>query len=348
MVRRLPAQTKKMSKIAYLVFGYKNPQLLQRTINTLTTKRCAFFVHIDKKVDISQFSRIRDHNVFFADKRVVVRWGEFSGVDAILLLIRQALDSAARYEHFVLLSGSEYPLRSGRYIESYLERNQGSEFISLLKMPSPGKPVSRVSIRRPESDKRVRRLSWGVLAKLGLAERDYRKCLKGLEPYSGITWWTLSRTACQYVVDFTIDNPHVAMFFRDSFAPEESFIHTVLGNSPLRDRARGNLLFEDWSPMGGDPRMAVRGLLPRTLTKEHIASFEAQEEVMLDDCYGRREALFARKFSDEQLDLVNRLDALIARKEDREPCLSGPAISGQTPLRFGDAHGGTSCGEVQN
>jgi hypothetical protein len=307
-----------MSKVAYLVFAYKNPQLLKRAMKRLSTEHCAFFVHIDQKIDINQFSCISGDNVFFADKRVVVHWGEFSGIDAILLLIRQALGRPERYDHFVLLSGSEYPLRSGRYIHTFLKENKGLEFISLLKMPSPGKPISRINTLRLESDKPARRLGWNVLAKVGLAERDYRQYLEGLEPYSGITWWTLSRNACEYVLRFTESNPHVERFFRDTFAPEESFIHTVLGNSPLRDRVRGNCLFEDWTWPGGDPRQAVRGRLPQNLTSRHVAFFEAQEKIRLDDCYGRREAFFARKFSDDKLDLVDRLDAMIMRKEERD------------------------------
>jgi Core-2/I-Branching enzyme len=320
-----------MSKIAYLVFAYKNPQLLKRAIKTLSTGHCAFFVHIDQKIDIGQFSCISGDNVFFTDKRVVVYWGEFSGIDAILLLIRQALGRPERYDHFVLLSGSEYPLRSSRYIHTFLEENQGLEFISLMKMPSPGKPISRISTLRLESDQPVRRMGWRVLAKVGLAERDYRQHLGGLEPYSGITWWTLSRNACEYVVRFTESKPHVERFFRDTFAPEESFIHTILGNSPLRDRVRGNSLFEDWTPPGGDTRRAVRGHLPQNLTSQHVAFFEAQDKVWLDDFYGRREALFARKFSDDKLDLVDRLDQMTLRKEERSlgtedcsrPCGSG-------------------------
>jgi hypothetical protein len=194
-----------------------------------------------------------------------------------------------------------------------------------MKMPSPGKPLSRISTRRLESHKPLRRLGWRALAKVGLAERNYRQHLRGLEPYSGITWWTLSRNACEYVVRFADRNPHVEQFFRDTFAPEETFVHTIVGNSPLRDRVRGNLLFEDWTPPGGDPRRAVRGQLPQPLTSEHVAWFEAQEQVWLEDFYGRREALFARKLSDDRLDLIDRLERMISRKEARTHAVLGSA-----------------------
>ena len=57
-------------------------------------------------------------------------------------------------------------------------------------------------------------------------------------------------------------------------------------------------------------------LFPQILTSQHVALFEAQEKVWLDDIYGRREALFARRLSDDKLDLVDRLEGMIMRKEE--------------------------------
>lgn len=297
-----------MSKVAYLVFAYKNPQVLKRAITKLSSEDCAFFVHIDKKSRIDQFSCIRGENVFFSDQRIPVYWAEFSGVDAILILIRQALERREHYDYLVLLSGSEYPLRSGRYIHAFLEENRGLEFISMVKMPAPGKPISRINTLRFTSDKPVRRLAFRALAKVGLAQRDYRKYLEGLEPYSGITWWALSRNACEYILWFMEQNPHVENYFRYTHAPEESFFHTILGNSPFRPRIRGNLLYEDWPP--------YNALGPLMITGRHVAFFEAQEKICIQDVYGRREVLFARKFSEDNLDLLERIDEMIRRKEE--------------------------------
>jgi hypothetical protein len=297
-----------MLKVAYLVFAYKNPQVLKRTIQRLSSEDCAFFVHIDQKSDMDQFSSIRGENIFFSDRRIPVYWAEFSGIEAILLLIRQALERPEHYDYFVLLSGSEYPLRSGRYIHAFLEENRDLEFISMVKMPAPGKPISRINTLRYPSDKPIRRFAFRALAKVGLANRDYRKYLEGLEPYSGITWWGLSRNACEYIVRFMETNPHVEKYFRCTHAPEESFFHTILGNSPLRSQMRGNLLYEDWPPIG------ARG--PAMITDRHVAFFETQEKICVEDAYGRHEALFARKLSDDNLDLLDRIDAMIRRKEE--------------------------------
>src|SRR5688572_32705141 len=108
-------------KIAYLVFAYKNPALVRRTVEWLSSESSSFFIHIDAKHDLDQFSAIKGQNVFFTSKRIPVYWAEFSGVEAILLLICEALASSRSHDYFVLLSGSEFPLRNRQYIERFLE-----------------------------------------------------------------------------------------------------------------------------------------------------------------------------------------------------------------------------------
>jgi hypothetical protein len=293
---------------AYLVFAYKNPKLLERVIGRLSSENCAFFIHIDKKVAIEEFSSIQGENVFFSEERLPVYWAEFSGIQAILLLLRQALRGPQSYDYFVLLSGSEYPVRSSRYIHKFLEENRGQEFMNIVKMPNEaaGKPISRINTLRIQSSKPYRRFATRVMAKMGLAQRDYKKYLGNLEPYAGNTWWALSKDACKYIVEFVERNPRVEEFFQNVFAPEETFFHTILGNSPFRPRIRRNLVYEDWSTQGAHPAM---------VDDQHVRFFEAREKVEINDVYGSGELVFARKFSDDGLDLLERIDDMIKRKE---------------------------------
>jgi hypothetical protein len=291
-------------KIAYLFFAYKNPELVKKTIEHLSSKDSAFFIHIDSKSDLGMFGTITGDNIFFSEKRVPVYWGEFSGVRAIQLLILQALTWTQNYDYFVLLSGSEYPLKRKKYIHSFFESNRGAEFMSMVKMPNAeaGKPISRINTLRIQSSRPVYRLVVRILAKLGFAQRDYRKYLGSLEPYSGHTWWALTRDACQYIIDFEKGNQQVVRYFEDTFAPEEMFFHTILGNSPFKSKIRRNLVYEDWSARGSHPVM---------INEQHIASFATQEKVTLCDAYGSGEVLFARKFSDDNLDMVRKIEQIM-------------------------------------
>ena len=272
----------------------------------LSTPDCAFYVHVDKKSDISDFSGIYGDNVFMSEQRVPVYWAEFSQVEVAMLLIRQALASSANYDYFALLHGSDYPLQSGQYIRRFLEANSGAEFISMVRVPAPGYPLTRINHLWYPSDQPIKRFVMRALGKIGLAERDYRAYLCGLEAYAGDACWTLSRAACLFILEFMQANPHVVRFFRDSFGPDETFFHTILGNSPFGRRARRSVLYTDWP--GGGPH-------PSLLDEKQISYFEQQERICVEDQFGPGEALFARKFSDTNLDLVDRMDALIQRKE---------------------------------
>jgi Core-2/I-Branching enzyme len=297
---------KREMKIAYLVLAHNNPQVLKRAVERLSCDGCSFFIHIDKKSDIQRFSAIRRESVFLTEKRIPVHWGEFSQVEAILALLRQAVKAPLEYDYFVLLSGTDYPLRSAKYIQKFLEEHRGVEFTSMVKVPAPGKPLSRINTLRFPSNKPIRRFAVRVLAKLGMAQRDYRKYLGSIDLYSGSTWWALTRDACLYILKFVEHNPQFVRYFENVFAADEAFFHTILGNSSFKSRLRRNLLYDDWSAQAPHPAM---------INGRHLALFEGQEKVCMNDVYGIGEVLFARKFSDESLDLLQRVDVMIERKE---------------------------------
>src|SRR5204863_7060396 len=114
------------------------------------------------------FALIKGENILFIEQRIPVYWAEFSGVEAILLLLRQALKAPDNYDYFALLSGSEYPLKSAKYIHAFLDSNRGVEFMNIVKMPNEeaGKPISRINTVRVPSHRPFLRLSMRVLARL--------------------------------------------------------------------------------------------------------------------------------------------------------------------------------------
>jgi hypothetical protein len=180
--------------------------------------------------------------------------------------------------------------------------------MTIVKMPNEqaGKPISRINTLRMPSSRPVYRFLTRVLAKVGMAHRDYRRYLGHLVPYSGLTWWALTREACEYILEFKERNPRVVRFYESTFAPEETFFHTALGNSHFFPRMRRNLLFEDWSGGGARPAM---------INEKHVAFFEAQDEVQVQDLNGPGELLFARKLSDENSEILDRIDRMIERKD---------------------------------
>lgn len=296
-------------KLAYLVIAHRNPKLLKKEVEALSDGDCAFFIHIDKKSNLEEFSGIQGHNVFFID-RIPVYWGEFSLVQATVALLRQAMTAMVAFDYFVLLSGSEYPLKSPQQIQSFFQANKGSEFMNLVKVPNEaaGKPLARINtLAASHESPAFVRLAIKGMARIGLAQRDYRKQLGDLEPYSGSTWWALTRDACQYALEFLEHNPRLTEFFKNTFASDEALLHTILGNSKFGTRTRRNLIYEDWSASAASPAM---------LNARHVALFESSDAIYGNDVYGSGELLFARKFSDESIELVERIDEMIARRKE--------------------------------
>lgn len=297
-------------KIAYLVVAHRNPILLSREISLLQSDDADFFIHIDAKSDLDAFRRSVKSPVVFLEKRRNVHWAGFSIVQATLDLIELALQGPQLYEYFVLLGASEYPLRSREYIHRFLEEQSGFEFIDLVKLPSDlaRKPLSHINKFCIESSVSFIRRGIGLITRLRVFQRDYLKGLQGLTPYGGEMWWALSRQACEYVIQFIRTHPEIVRFFRHVQVPDETFIHTILGNSKFLARIKRNLSFRDWS--GG-------GRHPATISERHLELFEAVGPVIQEDVFGRGEALFARKFSDADSHLLDRIEAMIAMKESK-------------------------------
>ena len=298
-------------KIAYLVLAHKNPALIQKQIDFLSSEDSAFFIHIDAKSKIDEFLSCNGRNVFFSTERVAVYWAEYSMIDAIVILIQQALSASQKYDYFVLLSGSDYPIRSKQYIQRFFENSRGTEFISLVEIPNiqAGIPLSKITTLRIPSNRPVYRFLIKLAAKLGFAQRDYKKYLGSLRPYGGVTWWALTRDACQYLLEFMEQHESICQYFKGTFAPDETFFHTILGNSAFEPHIRRCVMYDDWT--AADPHSGH----PAEIGEEQLHFFEASEKVMVDDVFGPGEMLFARKFSDENLDLVDRLEKIIKQKE---------------------------------
>ena len=296
-------------KVAYLIITHRNPRLLQRLIQHVSGEDSSFFIHVDAKADFNKFVGISGENVHFTCNRIPVYWGEFSQVTASLVLIEEALAARYKPDYLMLLTGSEFPLRSRDYIHHFLQRQRGREFITLARTPSPD-PLERINTIRFPVKQPVRRFVFRGLAKVGLASRDHRKYFGELEPYSGIGSWALTREACHYILDFTKRDRTIAKFFQYVHASDEAYIHTILGNSPYRAKAQRCFLFEDWSGCVHHPRM---------IDEQHLRYFESQPEVIVTDCDGTSEVLFARKYSDDRFDMVEATSAMIARKEGLTP-----------------------------
>jgi Core-2/I-Branching enzyme len=310
-------------KIAYLITAYDNPSHLGRLLDAILTPQSAAYIHIDGKFPIEPFEHCRRDKVHFLQDRVRIYWGEFSMVEATLRLMRAALRSPERFDYLMLISGTDYPIRPATELEAFLEANAGTQFMNMVEMPNDtlGKPLARLQRYKLQTGERlggVRRRIRAALVKAGLmpAARNYQRALGARRPFGGSTWWTLTREACEYILDFVSRERAFVRFYRYSVIPDEGMFHTIIGNSQFAHRVRRNLGYTDWRACGNHPEL---------IGPDHVRRFVSEPNVRSDDKYGPGKIFFARKFSDRAATLVDELEAHLKSRAQ-------PSVSADRPV----------------
>jgi len=301
-----------MIKIAYLILSHNNPNHFRRLIRSISSEYSSLFIHIDQKSNINDFLSVQKNGVYFIKNRLQIYYSDWSQIEATLALLRYAINCKNSFDYYVLLSGTDYPLQSNSYINDFFQNNSGLNFINMVKMPCEevGKPEYRLSTYRQRSDDhKIEIISRKFFKKIGFIpqNRDYKRHLRGLIPYGGSQWFALTKQACRYILEFSERRKKIVNFFENSFTPSEMFFQTILGNSSFNLKTANNLTYTDWS---------AGSMHPATLSEKHIDLFNTKGKIMYKDVYGEREILFARKFSDEKPELVDRLDKIIQRKQN--------------------------------
>ena len=264
-------------RIAYLVMAHEHPQNLGDLISQLDTDNVGFFVHVDRKVDITPFIKSAGgrKNVTFLNVRKSVAWAGYSMVEVELMLMREAVKG--EYDYYKLLSGICFPIKSNREIFSLLEEHRGMEFIYYWGRaggPSarrlnyyyfmdaiPHSPALKGDeyFRREENVLRYlaktflrKPLStlywltfWAIFHKKNSFLRRYipkRKYTLEVVPHCGDTWWCISHACAQYVLNFIEKNPKFVKFYRYVYAPEEMVVVTIVMNSHFASKVFGKII----------------------------------------------------------------------------------------------------------
>ena len=271
--------------VAYIVSAYKNLGQLDRLVRRLRTDRSFVAVHVDKKTDDEEYDALVGAlseltNVHFLSRHVC-HWGGFGHVRATLKGIDALLRRQTPFDHLVLLTGQDYPIKSNEWIERFFVENAGTSFMAHSPLPSgwwsPRGGLDEIEYWHLRWYRRHVRLPW---------KRDFPP---GLRPFGGGAYWCLSRECVEYVAEFARARRDVVEFFKHVDIPDEIFFQTVVMNSDLAGSVvNDNLRYIDWS----------RGPRPAIL--------EARDFEGLRDS----RKLFARKFDVSQdvdvLDLIDR------------------------------------------
>lgn len=250
-------------KQAVLITAYTNIQHLIDITNSLSGD-FEFYIHIDKKSKLSQqdISLLSGKkNIAFISQQYSINWGGINHLLAILLLLEKSLENN-QIQYFHLITGHDFPIKSGKEISDFLEKNKGHEFLEIVKLPYDkweNGGYDRL-LYYNLYDLVNGRNGWGKffvkkLIKLQKVLHIKRRFPKNFpsELYGGSTYWTLSRNCIDYVFEYMKKNPTFLKRFKHTFCSEEIFFQTIILNSQYRDKAiDNNLRFIVWEERNGN------------------------------------------------------------------------------------------------
>jgi hypothetical protein len=205
--------------------------------------------------------------------------GTFScGLQPYLDALDWLEDRRVAYDWLINLSAQDYPVQPVDRIEAYLESTTADGFLRWWDVSSPESPWSQRKARAryghrfwqlsPRTQPLLAALRWmtrltplhfyldyGPLVGVRRLRTPYGE---GLRCMGGRSWWTLRRPVVRYLREFLDARPDVERHYRESVAPEESMVQTILAENGRFQLVNDDLRYIDYAG-------AVRGS-PRTLT----------------------------------------------------------------------------------
>jgi protein xylosyltransferase len=216
---------------------------VKRLFKAIYHKDHYFFIHVDSRSDYlhrNLYETFSDFpNVYFPTWRIATIWG---GASLLQMLLRALEDlefilTGWRWDYFVNLSESDYPLRANGDLVRFLKAHDGDNFVK-THGADISKFIQKQGLDRTfvECDNHM----WRV---------DNRKLPGDITVDGGSDWIAIHRNYSRYLVTDQSDFlTGIKRYYEFSLLPAESFFHTVLRNGPMCHRfVKTNLRITNWN-----------------------------------------------------------------------------------------------------
>jgi hypothetical protein len=270
--------------IGFIITSYNKPHQLER----LTGRLNVLFNHppivchhnFDQcALDMERFAK----NVSFVRPHIQTGWGSFTVIEAVVRALEQMYAAPENPDWFVILSGTDYPIKSAAQILHDLRAGDYDAHVRHVQIHADTlatdwqKRAFRryCSIRfRAPFMKRAFSLRIPLLTKLFLPFSKNFQC------YAGDYWVTANRRVAQHLVKFHRSNPKVARHYSRVVIPEESYFLTILANAPEFKLNNNSWRYTDWSRRSPHPKTLGLADLPKLLASpDHFArKFDLDED----------------------------------------------------------------------
>jgi hypothetical protein len=121
--------------IAYFILVHRYPQQFKRLFNAIYSTENTYLIHVDKSASVELRLEIKSFLSSFSNAYVMISqnvvWGGYSMVDAELRGIKKLLKLSIRWDHYINLSGQDFPLKSQSDIKKFLKKNINVDYIKI-------------------------------------------------------------------------------------------------------------------------------------------------------------------------------------------------------------------------
>lgn len=304
-------------KILYLFLVYKNCDIVSRIIQNLSSEDSFFLIHVDKnaKEDFSTLSKFK--NVLFVKNRFSTKWGSFELCYSVISALKEISDM--NYNYVVLLSESDYPVKTGTYIANFLaQKDQDFILTNILPNKNPlevdGGHWLEDGRRRLEcyalrvSKKQIatiepRKINWGNIRQLAKIIRyNPLKFIQAFElwlckeerrhpvqyiPCGGHQWFMLRKSTIDYIIKYLESDSSYLEYSRDTQIPDEIIFPTLV-NHFVKEKSKISKNIHRYISWGNDGDIS-----PRDITMF--------DKPTIDRCLDDGDILFMRKISDKKV-----------------------------------------------
>lgn len=285
-------------KHAILIMAHKEFEHLYHLIEYFD-KNCYVFIHIDTKSEFTdkEMEKLKAlAQVKAVYRKFSIHWGGFSILRCEMFMLRDAM-SQCDAEYFHPISGQDYPVCPlGQFLD-FFEKNKGVNFIQYVHLPHPRwerNTFTRFRYFYIYDWIKNGKKSYQLVKKLIDFQRKYS--IKRRIPdffnhlYGNSQWFSINRKAVTDLTEYTDKHPALYRRMWMTFAPEESYIATVLVNlTNGKGIVPNNYRFIRWKYENGSS--------PANLCIKHFRLLT------------ERQYLFARKFETPHKDeLIKAID----------------------------------------
>jgi len=243
-------------KTAILILAHKNIGQLELLISSLTPD-FDIYIHVDKKWDIPIDKLNEKHKGVCFFSQYDVGWGSSDIMLATISLLRKAHEKS--YNYYIFVSAQDLPLKSNRKIIMELEALEGASLIKYEKLPRKAWGLDGGFGRmyyywendaRSTAGKYLMKIIRRIQKITGL-----KRTLFPMDSYYGHSmWFTLSKDATKYVLDFIDTNPGYIRRMKYTTLIDEIWLGTIVLNSPHKVINR-EVTLVDWSRGPEYPRI---------------------------------------------------------------------------------------------